>query len=323
LPEPERSSYEHGVRQAARETGALFLGDGDIPHAWPYFRAIGDREAVAVAIENLDPAGQQIDALIDIALGERIHPRKGLELMIAQHGICRAINYFEQFPDLEDRQACLILLVRTLHSELIANLTRAIAGHEGQSPATNSIPELIQSREWLFGEFDAYVDTSHLINVIRFALDLQDEHAIRLALELCDYGTHLSAQFRMRGEPPFEEIYRDHAIYLHAMLGEDSAFAIEHFRAKIVSQEDPRRAIQSAQVLVALLVRHKRYLEAIEVSLDHLNGISSSQLAGPSLLQLCELAADSGRLKEIARQQDDLLSFAAGAIRANGYCTPK
>ncbi len=323
LPEPERGSYEDGVRQAARETGALFLADGDIPHAWPYFRAIGDREAVAAAIENLAPPGQQMDAWIDIALGERVHPRKGLELMIAQHGICRAINYFEESPDLEDREACLILLVRTLHSELIANLTHAIASHEGQAPPANSISELIQSREWLFGEFDAYVDTSHLINVIRFALDLRDEDTIRLALELCDYGTHLSAQFRMHGEPPFEDIYRDHALYLHAILGEDFLFAIEHFRAKIVSQDDPLRAIQSAQVLVALLVRQERYQEAIQVSLDYLSGISTSQLAGPSLFQLCQLADDCDRLKEIARQRGDLLSFAAGAIQANGYCTPK
>ena len=121
LREPERSKYEDGVRQAARETGALFLADGDIPHAWPYFRAIGDRETVASAIENAEPGGQ-MDALIDIALGQRVHPRKGLELVIAKHGICRAITYFEQFPDLENREACLILLIRTLHSELIASL---------------------------------------------------------------------------------------------------------------------------------------------------------------------------------------------------------
>jgi hypothetical protein len=323
LPEPERGSYEAGVRQAARETGALFLADGDIQHAWPYFRAIGDRETIASAIANLEQPGEHIEALIDIALGQRVHPRKGLELVIAQHGICRAINYFEQFPDLEDREACLILLIRTLHSELIGSLSNAIMCHEGQSPTANSVPELIQGREWLFGEFDAYVDTSHVINVIRFALDLQDEDAIRLALELCDYGTHLSQQFRMRGEPPFEDIYRDHAVYLHAMLGEDLALAIEHFRAKIVSQDDPLRAIQSAQVLVALLVRRERHQDAIQVSLDHLSGVSSSQLACPTLFQLCQLSGDSERLKKLARENGDLLSFAAGSIQSNGYCTPK
>ena len=205
--------------------------------------------------------GEQNEALIDIALGERVHPRKGLELVIAQHGICRAITYFEQFPDLENREACLILLVRTLHAELVANLKRAIEQSEKRRapPASNSIRELIAGRDWLFGEFDAYVDTSHVINVIRFAVDLQDEDAIRLALELCEYGAHLSPQFKMRGEPPFEDIYRDHAVYLRAMLGEDLDAAIEYFQAKIIAQDDPMAAIRSAQVLVGLLVRHERY----------------------------------------------------------------
>ena len=313
LPEPARSRYEDGVRRAAREIGSLYLGDGDIPRAWPYFRAVGDREAVATAIESAQP-GEDMDALIDIALGERVHPRKGLELVIAQHGICRAITYFEQFPTLENREACLILLVRTLHAELAANLKRAVEQREGDTPTSGNIPELIAGRDWLFGEFDAYTDTSHVINVIRFTVDLEDRDAIRLALELCQYGAHLSSQFKMRGEPPFEDIYRDHAIYLRAMLGEDLNSAIEYFRSKIVGQDDPLAAIRSAQVLVGLLVRHERYRDAVQISLDHLSGIAANQLACPTIFQLCQLAGDSERLKELARERGDLLSFAAGVI---------
>jgi hypothetical protein len=319
LPEPARSSYEDGVRRAARETGMLFLAAGDIPHAWPYFRAIGERETITSAIENSAP-GEQTDALIDIALGERVNPRKGLELVIAQHGICRAITYFEQFPKLEDREACLILLVRTLHGELVANLRSAIAREENRAPDDNpddnSAAGLIAGRDWLFGEFDAYVDTSHVINVIRFALDLQDQDAIRLALDLCDYGAHLSSQLKMRGEPPFEDIYRDHGIYLRALLGEDLEHAIEHFRAKVIDQDDPLRRIQSARVLVGLLVRRERYQDAIAISLEHLSGIPPSQLACPTLFQLCQLAGDSEGLKQFARERGDLLSFAAGAIQS-------
>jgi hypothetical protein len=319
LPEPERTNYEEGVRQAARETGALLLAVGDIPRAWPYFRAIGDRETIAAAIESAE-AGEQTEALIGIALGERVHPRKGLELVIAQHGICRAITYLEQSPNLEDRDACIILLVRTLHAELIANLTNAIARREGQLPTASSIPELITGRDWLFGEYDAYVDTSHVIDMIRFALDLrnqdsQDQVAIRLALELCEYGAHLSPHFRMSGQPPFEDIYRDHAIYLHALLGEDLDCAIGHFKEKTISQSDPISAIQSAQVLVGLLVRHERYQEAIQILLEHLSGVPANQLACPTLFQLCQLAGDSERLKKLARERGDLLSFAAGAIQ--------
>ena len=171
-------------------------------------------------------------------------------------------------------------------------------------------------RDWLFGEFDAYVDTSHLLNIIRFALDLADEDAIRLALELCDYGAHLSSQLKMRAEPPFEDTYRDYDIYLRALLGQDLDAAIAHFRSKIIAQDDPMRDIQSAQVLVGLLVRRERYHEAMQISLEHLSGIPPSELACPTLFQLCQLAGDSARLKEIARERGDLLSFAAGAIQS-------
>jgi hypothetical protein len=315
LQEPARSRYEDGVRQAAREAGALFLADGDIPHAWPYFRAIGDRETVASAIAAA-VAGEDADALIEIAIGERVHPRKGLELVIARHGICRAITYFEQTPVLEDREACVILLVRTLHSEVAANLNQAITRREGPQPVANSISDLIAGRDWLFGEFDTYADTSHVINVIQFALDLEDREGIRVALELCEYGTHLSSQFKMRGEPPFEDIYRDHAIYLAALLGKNVDAAIGHFQGKIAGQADPMWSIQAAQTLVGLLVRLERYHDAVEIAIHHLSDVPPDQLACPSIFQLCQLAGDTERLKELARQRGDLLSFAAAAIQS-------
>src|SRR3979490_305661 len=39
--------YEKALREAARETGGLFLADGDIVSAWPYFRGIGEPAARA------------------------------------------------------------------------------------------------------------------------------------------------------------------------------------------------------------------------------------------------------------------------------------
>jgi hypothetical protein len=314
LPEPQRTRYEEGVRQAAREAGSLFLADGDIARAWPYYRAIGERDTVASALESAT-VRDDADQLIEIALGERVHPRKGLELVIAQHGICRAITYFEQYPDLEDREACVILLVRTLHSELITSLSSAIIRREAQSPTANSVPGLIQGREWLFGDFDTYADTSHVINVIQFALDLEDRDTIRLALELCEYGVHLSSQFKMRGEPPFEDIYQDHAIYLRCLLGEDVAAGIGHFREKIATQEDPMWRIQDAQTLVGLLVRLESYRAAAEIAMEYLSDVPPDQLACPSVFQLCQLAGDNEGLKQLARRRGDLLSFAAGAIQ--------
>jgi len=47
-----------------------------------------------------------------------------------------------------------------------------------------------------------------------------------------------------------------------------------------------------------------------------LSEIAPEQLAGPTTFQLCQLAGDSERLKQLARERGDLLSFAAGAIQS-------
>ena len=307
IPEDKRSAYEQAFTEAARETGSLFLADGNILRAWPYFRAIGDRAPVAEAIEKVETVE---DGVLEMALEERVNPRKGFELMLQHLGICRAITYFEQYPDPKSREVCLALLVRTLHHELVENLRRAIAQREGQAPDTSHVPTLLAGRDWLFGDMDYYVDTSHLVSVIRYALDLTDPEMIRLALELCDYGAHLSPQFKFNVDPPFDDVYIDHAVYLRALAGQNVDDAVAHFHKKIASDS----STAPAQVLVALLVRLKRYREAIQVSIDHLSGVPPNQLVCPSALQLCQLAGDCELLARLARERGDLLSFTAAAL---------
>jgi hypothetical protein len=311
IPEDRRGAYEDAVTQAAREAGTLFLADADIPRAWPYFRAIGDKTPVRDAIEKLDSPDEGV---IHIALEERVHPRKGFEMLLERYGICRAITYFEQYPERETREQSLILLVRTLHRELMESLRRAIVQSEGTAPPGATVPDLIAGRDWLFGDMDYYVDTSHLIAVIRFALDLTDTEALRLAIEFCEYGKHLSAQFKYKVDPPFDDAYVDHAVYLGALAGENVDAAIAHFRKKVLVQDPDIAGTVPAQVLVALLGRLKRYQEAIEVSLEYLSQAAGDQLVCPPVLQLCQLAGDYERLKKLARERGDLLSFTAASV---------
>ncbi|HEV8037591.1 MAG TPA: hypothetical protein VGP62_01925 [Bryobacteraceae bacterium] len=309
IPSQHRDAYEEALAEAAREVGSLFLSDGDIPRAWPYFRAIGERELVCAAIEKLESAE---DGVIQIALEERVHPRKGLELLLGRYGICRAITYFEQYADRDTREQCIILLVRTLHRELVESLQRAIAKRQGTAlPHVPGVAELIAGREWLFGDLDYYVDTSHLVAVIRFALDLADPQALRLAIELCEYGKHLSTQFKYRADPPFEDVYVDHAAYLSALAGDNVDACIQHFLAKVRTSD---LNSMPAQVLVALLTRLKRYQEAIDISLEYLSQTGGEQLVCPTIPQLCQLAGDYARLKQLARERGDLLSFMAATL---------
>ncbi len=308
-PPPEvRARYEKAFFEAARETGSLYLGDGLIARAWPYFRAIGETGPIADALDKAEPDGD-LDALIEIAFHERVNPRRGFELVLRRHGLCRAISYFEQYPVPSGREESLKLLVHTLYEELVERLTRTITQAEGTPPQHRGVRELITGRDWLFGEHDYYVDTSHLVSVLRFGIGLEDRDTLLKMVELTEYGQRLSPMFHFRGEPPFENTYEDYGKYLKALAGECVEEAIEHFRSKLESG-DPA----VAQSLILLLTRLHRHSEAIKVSRAYLRDVPASELACPSAVQLCQLAGDFRQLRDIARQQDDVLTYAAALI---------
>jgi hypothetical protein len=315
LPEDARRAYEECFVQAAREAGSLFLADGNIEAAWPYFRAIGEREPIAAAIEQLQPR-EGLDRVIEIAFYERVNVRKGLELILANYGLCRAITCFMQYPDGKGREECLGLLVRTLHRDLVRNLKWAIAQREGREPEVESVPALIAGRDWLFDDHRYYIDTSHLVSVLQFSLEATERETLELALEFTEYGPHLSSLYQHRLDPPFENVYLDHAVYLRAALGDDVDAAVAHFREKLTQTDATQSGSGPAQVVVRLLARLGRYAEAIEVSLEHLREVDPAQLSCPSVLQLCQLAGDHKLLMKLAKERGDLLNFAAGAFQA-------
>jgi len=74
----------------------------------------------------------------------------------------------------------------------------------------------------------------------------------------------------------------------------------------------------AAQVLVKLLVHRRRFDEAADVALRHLGNLSPSELFCPSTLELCYLAGDYSRLQAIAREKQDVLSYAAAAVERSG-----
>ena len=315
MSEEKRRAFDEGCVAAAREVGGLFLADGDILRAWPYYRAIGESAPVAKAIENIDHEDAN-DAILEIAFYERVHPRKGFELILEKHGTCRAITTFGQYPTAEGRLESARLLVRTLHSELTANIKRAIEKREGQAPETEGVSELIAGRDWLFGEYDYYVDTSHVGSVLTYSLQLDDPKSLSLAVGLTEYGQRLSSTFQYAGQPPFENLFADHGVYLKALLGEDVEAAVTHFRGKVADSDPNEVGTVPAEVLVGLLARLKRYSEAADVYSQYLGEADPSQLSCPSAVQLCQLAGDFEKLKQLAIQRKDLLSFAAGLVQS-------
>lgn len=321
LPEPGRTAYEGRYVAAIRTVGTRLLDEGEIAGAWPYFRAIGETEPVAKALDAFVPGedDERLGAIIEVAFNQGAHPRRGFELILEQYGTCSAITAFEHLPpDEVTRREGADLLVRRLHEDLVANLRAEVAQRGQPLPAEGApIAALIAGRPWLFADDAYHVDISHLGAVVRVAPLLQDPATIARAVELTDYGRNLSPRHRSEGEPPFEDHFEDHAVYLRALLGHDVDRAIAHFRGKISPAADQRpEETYPAQILVALLLRLDRLDEAIDVSAGHLAGLPESALLCPSVAQLCQRAGRPDRMARIARDSGDLVHYTAAILQA-------
>jgi hypothetical protein len=327
LDEPLRTAFEERYVAAIRSVGTLRLDAGDIAGAWPYFRAIGEPEPVARAIDAFVPPGAEDDAavgaIIEVAFNQGANPRRGFELILEHYGTCSAITAFEHLPAVEDvRVAAAEGLIRRLHEDLVANLRAEIAQRGQPLPGPGAaIDELIDGRPWLFADDAYHIDISHLSAVVRVAPLVRDPATLALAVELTEYGRSLSPRHRSEGEPPFDDHYEDHAAYLRALLGRDVDAAIAHFRGKLEpagdgdDRDDPS-GTYPAQVLVGLLLRLGRLDEAIDVSAAHLAGLPESALIVPGVAQLCQRAGQPGRLARIARDHGDLVHYAAAILQA-------
>ena len=206
-----------------------------------------------------------------------------------------------------------------VHAEITERMIRAIERQEGAAPPATSLPELMTGRDWLFGEWDYYVDTSHLTSVIPYCLEATDRTTMCLLDELCDYGCRLSPNFAFAGQPPFENGYVDFGHYVKAIVGLDADPHIQHFHRKAVEAEADADAAgtEGAQTLVALLGRLGRHREALEAFSRFLSNEDPRYLRCPTAMQLSYAADDYERLRETARERGDLLSYTAARLLAS------
>ncbi|WZP00043.1 hypothetical protein EP7_001660 [Isosphaeraceae bacterium EP7] len=323
LPEPTRTHYEERYVESIRKVGKLMLDHGEIAAAWPYFRAISEPDQVVRAIEDYSP-GTEIDErlgqVVEVAFNQGVSPRKGFELILKHYGTCSSISAFEGLPqDPAVRQHCAGKLVRQLHAHLVENLRGEITRRGQPLPPDGSpIPALIARREWLFAEDSYHIDVSHLSASVRYSpLLIDDAEGLALALELTEYGRNLSARHRFEGEPPFDDVFVDHAAYLGVLLGREVEKGLAHFRSKLVPADPDGRDDNAAvaQALVRLLVRLDRIDDAIDVAAEHLAGVPDSMLNCPSLAQLCHQAGRLDRLSRASRERDDLVQYAAAILQ--------
>jgi hypothetical protein len=318
LPAVVHEPYEQAIREAARLVGGLLLEEGNIPHAWGYFRMIGEPEPVARALEKTQPAeADDIQPLIEIAYHHGVLPRKGFDWILERYGICNAITTVtsqDQSLPAGVRDYCLRRLVRALHAELCERLKAEIARREEKEPAGTTIRELMAGRDWLFEDEFYHIDISHLSAVVQMSIYLAPGEELAMARELCAYGQRLSPRFQQQADPPFDDFYRDHGIYLAMLAGEEVEKGLAHFRAKVDAADVEEFGTRPAENLINLLLRLERPAEALAVARRYLAKADNRQLICPDITQLCQRADDYQTLAEVAREQADPVHFMAGLL---------
>src|SRR5581483_5000710 len=137
-----------------------------------------------------------------------------------------------------------------------------IVRREGSAPATDSVRELMEGRDYLFEDEFYHVDVSHLGAVVQMATHLPPGEELDMARELCAYGRRLSPRFQYPGDPPFEDQYRDYGVYLDTLAGKDVEAGLAHFRQKAETADPEQAGTRPAEVLVNLLLRLDRPKDA-------------------------------------------------------------
>jgi hypothetical protein len=320
LEEPLRTKMEDRYIEACREVGHLLLADGRVREAWMYLRPVGDRAAVAAALEKLTPADDNAEQIIEVALYEGVHPRLGFEMVLKNFGLCNAITTYDaqmhQRPKAE-RQQVAGLLVRQIHGDLLRSLTEHIAKKQGKTPRETTIAGLVADRDWLFDDNEYHIDTSHLAAVVRFALVIDDPDVLRLAIDLTEYGRRLSSLFQYPGQEPFVDTYPTHALFFRALMGEQVDESVDYFRGRAEALADGEQGAWPTEVYVGLLSRLGRIDEAFAAAAQYLADARTSGFA-PSLLELAQRSGNYERLLEISRHRGDLLGFTMALAERTG-----
>lgn len=322
VPPEMRKDVEETYIEAAREVGELLLDDGDIPSAWMYLQVIREPEKVREAIERLplrNEADERSEEIMRVALFEKVHPVRGVQMMLRTHGMCNTITSLDQvMPTLssEQRRDCAKVMVRELYEELRETVCRHVQQRIPTTEPGSSLRELVTARPWIFEGGNYHIDVSHLNSVVRFARSLEgDCEEMERALELCEYGRHLDEPLRYPGEPPFEDFYEAHHRFFCVLLDREREQALEYFRRKLADEPDEHDKPLLAYVLVDLLMRVRRLDEAVDVASTHLANLGDD--VGFSLAELCVEAGRFDRLKELAREKGDLVGYAAALVQSN------
>jgi hypothetical protein len=319
LDSKQRTLLEDGLLGACRQVGTALLEDGRVSEGWMYMRPVGDMAAAREMINKIEVQDDNIDEMVEVLLQEGVDPARGFSVVLQNYGTCNAITTFESVMPQKgkaDQRAVAQLLLRHVHQELFTNVKADVAGRQESEPTATTLAELIAGQEGMFGEHSYHIDTTHLASTTRFSRILEDEESLRLALDLTQYGKELHEQFQYEGDEPFTDIYRDHAFYFQALLGENLDEALAYFKDRSDNVDTNQWGTVGIETYIDLLARVGKIEEAIAVTIEKTQPGQRTMGLAPSLLELCERSDNYSPLMDACRGSDDVLGFATGLMQA-------
>lgn len=323
VPREKKLEFEQVYIEAARKTGKQLLDRGQLSDAWMYYRVIGETDDLAAALDAYQPPAEiddELEEMLQLSLYQRVNTVKGVELMLATHGMCNTVTtvdqiYLEMSP--KDRFKCAEVLVRQLYADLLHNVRYEVEQRTPMLPPDQTLSELLAGRLWLFENENYHTDVSHLNAVVRFARSLEKDQpeALDMAIQLSDYGARLSPHLQYPGEPPFDDYYVAHQHYFKIVADKNREASLDFFRQRMQQSEDTQDRELIAYVMVDLLMRLEKHAEAIETAEKYLGNVNEQ--SGFSFTALCEDTGDMEALKRHAQKVNNPVLYVAAQLKSD------
>ncbi|MEM1224448.1 MAG: hypothetical protein AAGJ40_02060 [Planctomycetota bacterium] len=326
----EERELEDGLLDACRQAGAMLIEDGKIAEGWMYLRPTGDTSLAKRLLSGVEITDENYDEMVQILLHEGVDLARGYRAVLTQQGTCNSITLFDQAiaeRPRSDRATAAACLLDHFYEELWSLVQadfRDRAPKHGVAPDSiedelgrTCLGELITRHGWILGDGGYHLDTTHLSSTVRFATVLTDREEIDKAVQLCQYGKRLPADFQYPGDEPFVDFYPAHLAYFNALLGRDVDTAVRLFEQKARHVDVMEGGSGAIEVYVDLLDRLGRPAEALTAAMELFPEDVPTQRVMPDLMAMARSAMAAGHSDVVASLQDflfergDLLGVAA------------
>ncbi|MCC9655653.1 hypothetical protein [Rhodopirellula halodulae] len=323
-------ALEEDLLDACRQAGALLIQDGRIAEGWMYLRPTGDTELARRLLAEVEIDDENYDEMIQVLLHESVDLRRGYSAVLQHQGTCNSITLYDQAiatRSRADRQVAAECLLNSFYDELLSLVRddfRSRGPDNGVDANTLSadaenlnLGELIAKYKWILGGGGYHLDTTHLSSTVRFATVIDDQDMIDKALQLCQYGRRLPADFQYPGEEPFVDFYPAHAAFFSALLGQNVDAAVRMFEQKARTVDVNVAGAGAIETYIDLLDRVGRPAEALRAAMELFPDDVPIQRVLPELLAMARRAKDAGdaaaldALEKFCFERGDLLAVAA------------